>query len=51
MFLNHSFTFVISFFKHKPSHYLSEVSEEYHKHMKLRWLLFKLMLDQEPVKY
>jgi len=51
LFLNQSDTFVITFLKHKPSHYLSEMSEEYHKHFKLCWLLFKLMLDQKPVKY
>jgi len=51
LFLNQSVTFVIYFFKPKPSHYLSEMSEEYHKHFQLCWLLFKLMLDQEPVKY
>ena len=51
MFLNQSFTFGISFYKHKPSHYLFEMSEEYHKRLKLCWLFFKLMLDQEPVKY
>lgn len=51
LFPNQSVTFVISFFKHKPPHYLSEMSEEYHTHLKLCWLLFKLMLDQEPVEY
>ena len=51
LFRNQFVTFVVSFFKLKPSHYLSEMSEEYHKHFKLCWLLFKLMLDQELVKY
>ena len=31
MFLNQSVTFVISFFKHKPPNYLSEMSGKYHK--------------------
>jgi hypothetical protein len=50
MFRNQSVAFVISFFKHKPSHYLSEMSEEYHKRLKLCWPLLILMLDQEPDK-
>jgi hypothetical protein len=45
LFLNQSVTFVMYFFKRKPSHYLSEMSEEYQKHFKLCGLLFKLMFD------
>lgn len=43
--VSQSVCFVICFFKHKFSHYLSEMSEENHKHFKLWWLLFKLIFE------